>query len=139
MKYLKKFQTNSDYQAFKGSSDWITPNLSAIEHNDTVFYEKFTPPILTFTINGTEYQAEEGMTFYDWAMSDYFNTSCPLNMTMLSYPNLRDCIIGEGISASDSVHIGYGAGGASVTPNIFTDTIIQPISYMPDFSGFDGQ
>ena len=38
MKYLKKFQTNADYQTFKGGSNWVKPNLSAIEEDNGLFY-----------------------------------------------------------------------------------------------------
>lgn len=33
MKYLKRFQTNADYQTFKGGGDWVTPNVSTIEES----------------------------------------------------------------------------------------------------------
>lgn len=44
--------------------------------------------IINFTINGTSYQAEEGMTWYEWCNSDY-NTSiwvCPTStQTVITY------------------------------------------------------
>lgn len=133
MKYLKKFQTNADYQTFKSSSEYVAPNISVIENDHMIFYEPIKPPtLITFTVNGAEYQAEEGMTFYDWAMSEYYDSSCRLN---LGFDNLRDDIIQRNVSSGDSRGIVYG-GGASITPSIHTDTIIQPISYIVNFSHF---
>jgi hypothetical protein len=71
MKYLKKFQTNADYQAFKSSSEYVEPNLSAIENDNTIFYEPVKPTLITFTISNIEYQAEEGMTWEEWCNSEY--------------------------------------------------------------------
>ena len=36
-----------------------------------VEFDDGEPEIFTFTIDGTEYQAEEGMTFGEWVISDY--------------------------------------------------------------------
>lgn len=78
MKYLKKFQTNADYQAFKNSSDWITPNISVIKENVSgndfiVVFEPFVSAtsLITFTINDVGHQAEEGMTWQEWCGSEY--------------------------------------------------------------------
>ena len=70
MKYLKKFQTNADYQAFKGTDDWITPNVTLITGDNNIVFESFINTII-FTIGGTEYQAEEGMTWEEWCNSEY--------------------------------------------------------------------
>lgn len=73
MKYLKKFQTNADYQAFKSSNDYITPNVSVITKDDTIVFEPFVVPaaVFTFTVNGNQYQAEEGMTWQQFVDSEY--------------------------------------------------------------------
>lgn len=42
MKYLKKFQTNADYQAFKNGDDWVTPNVSVIEETSELAYNPYT-------------------------------------------------------------------------------------------------
>jgi hypothetical protein len=78
MKYLKKFQTNTDYQTFKESSDWVTPNLSAIEENNSLFYNKTA--IIFYTLETrynqqTSHQALPGMTWDDWFNSEYYNES----------------------------------------------------------------
>ena len=38
MKYLKKFEVASEYDAFKDSEDYILPNVSYIVASDTVMY-----------------------------------------------------------------------------------------------------
>lgn len=91
-----------------------------------------TAPLITFRVNGTEYQAEEGMTFYDWALSAYFDSSC--NLSISGSGVLRNEIIDYNISAGD-LHMIMFVGGMPINPIINTDTLIQPISYIPDFSG----
>lgn len=89
MKYLKKFQTNADYQMYKGGGDYVTPNVSIITEDDTIVFEPFinTPSLITFTITtypknpikpGTEYkyetivcEAENGMNWIQWCNSKY--------------------------------------------------------------------
>lgn len=45
-KYLKKFETETDYQAFKDSDEWIIPNVSAIYDAGEVFYKShFVRPV----------------------------------------------------------------------------------------------
>lgn len=45
-KYLKKFETEADYQAFKDSDEWIIPNVSAIYDAGEVFYKShFVRPV----------------------------------------------------------------------------------------------
>ena len=39
MKYLKYFEQASAYEAYKNGSDYILPNVSYVEENDTIFYE----------------------------------------------------------------------------------------------------
>lgn len=40
MKYLKKIITISEYNIFKDSEDYITPNVSLIDDQDLVIYNK---------------------------------------------------------------------------------------------------
>jgi hypothetical protein len=136
MKYIKKFSKNTDYQAFINGDNYITPNICYVTESKGLKFkskEKSGPVLITFTINGTEYQAEEGMTFYDWAISEYFDSSCNLNSPVYN-GNLRDAIIQGNISSSNSYPIYYG-GGFPVTPSISTNTIIQPISYTVNLGG----
>ena len=36
MKYLKKFETEAEYEAYKNSADFIIPNVSYITSNNSV-------------------------------------------------------------------------------------------------------
>lgn len=38
MYYLKRFNLDTDYQSFNGGEDFITPNVSAVEENNKVYY-----------------------------------------------------------------------------------------------------
>ena len=86
MKYLKKFQTNADYQTFKDGGDWITPNVSLIEekvssisNNHIMFNE--VELISTFTISVDSaysdiegpYEFKTGMTWDEFLNSKYNN------------------------------------------------------------------
>lgn len=44
---------------------WLKANGELTSH------QMPTPTLITFTIDGTTYQAEEGMTWYDWCNSEY--------------------------------------------------------------------
>ena len=141
MKYLKVFKTTSEQQSYL-NGDIITPSVTITRDNEsTINYvsevirgEDNVCNLIIFTINGTEYQAEEGMTFYDWALSEYFDSSCNLKLSV-GNDTLKDNIINYNISPSDSFSIFYGAG-LSIIPYIHTDTIIQPISYTPNYAAF---
>jgi hypothetical protein len=83
MKYLKRFQNNADYQAFKGGDNWLLPNLSAIE--DSIDFPVRYNPIpqsSTFTIinNASGMRLDwtsktlefmPGMTWSEWVDSEY--------------------------------------------------------------------
>ena len=51
MKYLKKFNTHSDYETFTGSTDFILPNVSYCVNEDEVHFSPIESydPILKFT------------------------------------------------------------------------------------------
>ena len=81
MKYLKKFSTESDYQTFKSSSEYIKPNVSAIE-DSTSSPVQYNPVKPTFTIicNESEMKLDwtsktlefiPGMTWGEWVDSEY--------------------------------------------------------------------
>ena len=76
MKYIRRFENESDYQAFKGGGDWITPNVVYVNENSNLYLQPYEESgggsnLITFTVDGTEYQAEEGMTWGDFYNSDY--------------------------------------------------------------------
>ena len=51
MKYLKLFDTEDNYLAYRNGASYLKPNVSLSEDNGSVYYN-FTPPhqILTDTI-----------------------------------------------------------------------------------------
>lgn len=90
MKYLKKFSTESEYQTFKNGDDWVTPNVSAIEEDNGLFYNEI-PKLISFTVycggDGftKEYTAEEGMTWEEWINSGKYDTSNRLGSIAIRY------------------------------------------------------
>ena len=82
MKYLKKFQTETEYQEYKNGDEYITPNLSGIVYKDQIKYNKYVNPTKTFTIINNVYTGtgsftevklkfDEGMTWVDFMNSQY--------------------------------------------------------------------
>lgn len=71
MKYVNKFSTNADYQLFEDGDDYVTPNVCYVEEANVVIVKPYIVPLLTFTVNDNEYQAEEGMTWEEWCNSEY--------------------------------------------------------------------
>ena len=74
MKYINKFSTSADYQAFTEGGGYVTPNICYVEETDGIVLKPYIEPekeIITFTIDGTQCQAEEGMTWGEWANSEY--------------------------------------------------------------------
>ena len=59
MKYIKKFSTNADYQAFTEGGGYVTPNVCYIEENESVAAkpEKITFPLYIgdFNLVGEEW------------------------------------------------------------------------------------
>lgn len=76
MKYLKKFQTESELNTFNSSSEFIRPNLCAVVERVGVEGVKpiiFTPKpsIITFTVDGVAFEADPGMCWHEWVESPY--------------------------------------------------------------------
>ena len=44
MKYLKRFNKNVDYDAFKNGDKYITPNISYINESRGIRLKAYTPP-----------------------------------------------------------------------------------------------
>ena len=87
--------------------------------------------LITFTVDGIEYQAEEGMTFYDWAMSEYYDSN--IRLTAHIYLTLREsCELLGNTSAAC-----FNGGGLSYIPDVQLNSVIQPISYIVDTGAYD--
>lgn len=92
------------------------------------------PILITFTVEGIEYQAEEGMTFYEWAISDYYNES--VNITTLADfgTPIREYCLNNGDTGTELC----SGSGISYTPKITTSTIIQDGGeYVVDNSSYE--
>lgn len=76
MKYLRLFKTDAEYNTFKTSSEYIEPHVVAIgESIDKLkpTYQVERPKEITFKVNKTVWYAMEGMTWEEFAISDYNN------------------------------------------------------------------
>jgi hypothetical protein len=81
MKYINKFSTNADYQAFTGGDNYITPNICYVTELKGLKFkpkEKIAPVLIIFYIEtglGThiykEYECEKDMTWGQWVNSKY--------------------------------------------------------------------
>jgi hypothetical protein len=73
MKHLKLFNDTASYEAYKNSEDYVLPNVSYVEETKGVSYEPYVAPVILieFTVEGTPYQAEEGMTWEEFVESSY--------------------------------------------------------------------
>ena len=90
---------------------------------ETIINGGVTPTIITFTIAGSDYQAEEGMTFYDWGMSKYYDSSINLR-TDLENTFREGCEL-HGNTSTECMNM----AGLGYTPTILLNSVIQPITY----------
>ena len=44
MKYIRRFENESDYQAFRGGGEWITPNIVYINENSNLHLQPYVEP-----------------------------------------------------------------------------------------------
>ena len=57
MKHLKLFDNAASYEVWKNGEDYVTPSVSYVEENDTIFYEseeEFTEDELLYYYDGTK-------------------------------------------------------------------------------------
>ena len=70
MKYLKKFSTESDYQTFKSSAEYIEPNVSVTEESTTIYYNPIVPSLFPLTLVEGE-TSENGRLLYEYICNNY--------------------------------------------------------------------
>ena len=61
MKHLKLFDNAASYEVWKNGEDYVTPSVSYVEENDTIFYEdggEFTEDELLYYCVGTDIECE---------------------------------------------------------------------------------
>ena len=97
MKDIRFFVTEEQYENYKESDNVIYPYVCYAKDTDKVFANKEGIELITFYINRydaelLEYQAEKGMTWYEWCNSPYNNTSDEWYVTESEY----DIVIGNG-------------------------------------------
>ena len=81
MKYINKFSTNVDYQAFTEGGGYVTPNICYVTELKGLKFkpkEKYVPILITFYIETglltglyKEYECEKDMTWGQWVNSKY--------------------------------------------------------------------
>ena len=65
MKYLKLFNYTTTYEIWKNGEDYVIPNVSYVEENDTIFYEaeeEFTEDELLYYYDGTHTRYKINLT-----------------------------------------------------------------------------
>lgn len=115
MKYLKKFQTNADYQAFRGGGDWITPNVSIITEDDTIVFEPFvnTNNSITFPVYLVEGDnGQLGIDVYNYLQIKYNPDNIHWNTVSISeiiYADNKKCseITFGGTNNPENIYLGH--------------------------------
>lgn len=83
MKYIKKFSTNTSYNTFVNSGEYVTPNICYIEENKGLIIKPKSKPFFTVrdirtnTVYGP-YYFDEGMTGCDFLNSSYMDDASHL-------------------------------------------------------------
>lgn len=141
--HLTKFDTQTAYQQFKSSQDFVRPNVSYCEDNKEVY---FNSSVMKFTVthiigsNTTitmEYNFIEGMTWLDWINSNYNVVISPYNNQPNSQSWSRDhgtvvCQFDvDGGSSSQQYSIGYNDNVYLEPVEVsLTDTIDENTAYV---------
>lgn len=130
MKYIKLFDNETGYEEFVNSNNYVTPNICAVKDGqggvkkDFVFFnpeEEVNINLISFYIDGTPFQCEEGMTWQDWVNSDY-NTG--------EYKIIEYCLhLGTYIVVTNSSSYGEGYGVYN-TDNVKDYELISEINYI---------
>lgn len=106
MKYLKLFQTDSEYQTFKNSTSYIKPDVSYIRENKTVKMESLEPQLID---NYVYYRS----TYADNLSNYYFTLEYPAESNLsiqatYSRPNVVNGQFQGYIDVTDTYHIDKG-------------------------------
>lgn len=67
MKYLKKFETHSDYETYKNGQDYIQPNVSWCVDMDDVHYDRYIPTETRIFATFNNTTDDSGMQFFGFA------------------------------------------------------------------------
>lgn len=128
MKYLKVFETDTDQQNYI-NGEFDRPNITIVRYKkQTINYvpniiddeENDGYKIIVFTVFGTEYQAEEGMTWEEFANSEYSNGEFVCEDWEVSCNNRSVCkqygavyVMPSDIIMENYNYVQYSAGGSN--------------------------
>ena len=135
--YFRKFEKISDYETFKNSEDWITPNICKIMEDGTIMYNEYEKPknylrftsIEDSTISLTNKRSNTPNVEYslngttDWTTWDYSEISLPSGTTVYMKGNNPD-----GFSSSSSKYSYF-----KMTGKIESHGNIMSLLYGEDF------
>ena len=141
MSHLRRFRTLSEYETFRNSDEWVTPNVSAINDIDAIMYNpyeknnylRFTAiedSTLSLNNNGSntpnvEYSFD-GIN--DWTTWDYSKINLPAGKTVYMRGNNPD-----GFSGFKSIGLGYKYNNFGMTGKIESHGNIMSLLYGDDF------
>lgn len=96
---------------------WLKANGSLTSH---------VMPTMTFTINGTSYQAEDGMTWGEWIASKYNTAGYLIEDPYVKFPPASGAMVGPYVSTSTSGATNYFV---EITDTILANTTYYHINY----------
>lgn len=117
MKYLKRFKQTSEYEAFKAGDEYVLPNVSFVVENAVVAFNPHTASanLIEFTIDGISYQAEEDMTWQEFAESSYNDGRISISSNYVNHDGMPLTNTSSGMSAPwDVIVSGYNYEYAAV-------------------------
>ena len=118
----KTITTKTGFEITISQSTTSDLTLEFKSDNDQTSEDNTTPTLISFTVAGYEYQAEEGMTWIEWANSKY---------------NEGGNYEGGGSGFGAVEYRVANAAGVPLLNVLGTDVIIANYAYVYDTSGFD--
>ena len=127
MKHLKLFDDAASYEVWKNGEDYVTPSVSYIEENDTIFYEA-----------EEEFNEDELLYYFDGTNTDY-----RINLTTLKVKEYQyDKQIEEGDASVDEkgnivIDVLYVPGGAGGEVMYWTSKSVNSIPMNFEYTLYD--
>ena len=128
MKYLKKFNNASEYEAFKNSDEFLLPNVSFAVEDDIFYYQPYIPPISLCDIAYWDGSGVKTVSKDNWSTS----LGTPIGVVVIPsgmLPDGKARMVGlKPVDASgnpSSLHVGMPWGGYS------TDTSLTNYTKVP--------
>ena len=128
MKHLKLFDDAASYNVWKNGEDYVTPSVSYVEENDTIFYEA-----------EEEFTEDELLYYFDGTNTDYI-----INLTTLKVKVYEDdsFIVEENASIDEQGNIvvnvdGWIPGGYHTKAMYWTSTSVNNIPMNFEYTLYD--